>query len=183
LTRPIDLTRLNPGQLLYAINYIVNRFGNGTNISLLKAGLENIVTSNGFAPNVVKNNLIKLASELNPDGSNIVRLPVINADYPVTQEDYMTFARDFNKKDTTSLIKTASNYEANLLKEINPDEIPISTEPMPEVDISERPLTSKKPSKIQTRRRMVTRVVLKKSADGNNAVANSLVQPAVATAV
>ena len=182
LTRPISLTRLEPAQLLFAINYIVNRYGNGSNVAALKEGLKTIGAA-GFAPNVVKNNLIKLASELTPDGSDTVRLPIITRDFPVTQQDYLTFARDFINKDTTSLTKQASNYETSLLKELDTDEIPLSTEALPEIDISETPLTGKKPSARQTRRRMVTRVVLKKKADATAVDNNTIIQPTVAAAV
>ena len=123
VVRPVSFQKLSPAHLLYGINYLINRFGNGENVVRLRNKLQVLLSSGGFNPNIIKTNLIQIATELTPEGSEFAKLPIFAGavDKQISEDEMVSIARSYLKSNTSSMKQTASRYEQVLMEEIDLD--------------------------------------------------------------
>ncbi len=137
--RPVAFNKLSPAQLLFAINFLVSR--NADNAARLKMKLKSLDDRGGFAQNVIKTNLIQLASELTSEGGETAKLPVILPfmDKDLSADDIKNYAYDYMRKDLNAIKQQINKYDEQLIEltQEDFDKMPISTEPIPGMNISQ----------------------------------------------
>jgi hypothetical protein len=137
--RPVTFNKLTPSQLLFAINFLVSR--NADNAARLKMKLKSLDDRGGFAQNVIKSNLIQLASELTSEGGETAKLPVILPfmDKELSVEQIKNYAYAYMKKDLNAIKEKINKYDDQLveLTQEDLDKMPTTNEPIPELNITE----------------------------------------------
>ena len=109
-TQITSFEKLNPSQLVFAINYLVSKFSS-SNVYILKNLLKTSLNKYSLYPNVLKNTLTSIATQLTPEKTASARLPVLNnINIPIPYNKILEIVVSFGKADSKLLVNNVDDY-------------------------------------------------------------------------